>query len=92
MKPYRELGPIVEIRNFARSKLQELDKQIVDLLNELRRSEEKAKECPCIELEISMKISNLQKQRVAVELLIDKINEISNQYAEYVDPRSKPRF
>jgi len=61
MKPYRELEIIVEIRNFARSKLQELDKQIVDLLEELRRSEEKAKECPCIELEISMKISNLQK-------------------------------
>jgi hypothetical protein len=89
---YKELEPIVEIRNFARSKLQELNKKINDLHEEWEKIEEKAKECPCIELELSMKVSDLLKQRGAVEVIIDKINEVSNQYARYVDSRSKPRF
>ncbi len=89
---YKELEPIVEIRNFAKSKLKEIDKEIMDLFEELKRSEEKAKECPCIELEISMKISELQKQKGAVELIIDKINEISSRYGKYVESNSKFSF
>jgi len=41
MKLYREAGTIVEIRNFAISKLQEIDQEINNLREEWLRSEEK---------------------------------------------------
>jgi len=92
MKPHRELEPLVEIRDFARSKLQEIDQEINNLREEWLRSEEKIKECPCIESEIAMKFSYLQEQRVAVELIIDEINKISSRYAKYLDQKYKPKF